>query len=543
MRELHRLLVITKYNEKKTSFLIKGFQEGFDLGYRSDEKVQLKSNNLKFFVGDKKDMWQKIMAEVKEKRYAGPYQDIPKQFKDDFIQSPIGLVPKDGNKTRLIFHLSHPRGTGLSVNENTDKQRTKVEYQDFDEAIRLCIKAGIGACLGKSDLSAAFRQLPIHKSFWRYLIMKAQSPLDNKFYYFVDKCLPFGASISCALFQEFSDALSHIVQYYTKKENINYLDDFLFAAKLKEYCDWQLKIFLQVCSRINLPVSVNKTVWGKRIITFLGLTIDTIAQKIWIPRDKIDRAKMEIEEVLGRKKIRLKRLQHLCGFLNFIGKCVVPGRAFTRRIYSFGESILKQHHHLDVKEELKLDLKAWKLFLDDPQMCSRPFFHLDKGTDSDEVFFYTDASRNSNFGCGGVCGTSYYIMQWEEDLIEDYNPSINFLELYALTVGFMLWGERFRNRKITVFCDNQSVLHMVNNNSSKCKRSMLLIRLLIIHAMKCNVKLSVKYVESKRNAYADYLSRMKYGSFRKLARQEQRVFEKFNTPVPDVLLPVHKFCI
>ena len=53
------------------------------------------------------------MTEVQAKRYTGPYEKVPYEF---FIQSPIGLVPKDkGKKTRLIFHLSYPRD-GDSVN-------------------------------------------------------------------------------------------------------------------------------------------------------------------------------------------------------------------------------------------------------------------------------------------------------------------------------------------------------------------------------------------------------------------------------------------
>ena len=47
------------------------------------------------------------MKEVKLGRYAGPFPTIP--YEEDFIQSPIGLVPKDqGCDTRLIFHLSYP---------------------------------------------------------------------------------------------------------------------------------------------------------------------------------------------------------------------------------------------------------------------------------------------------------------------------------------------------------------------------------------------------------------------------------------------------
>ena len=47
------------------------------------------------------------MKEVRLKHFVGPFEEVPY---DNFIQSPIGLVPKsEPGETRLIFHLSHPR--------------------------------------------------------------------------------------------------------------------------------------------------------------------------------------------------------------------------------------------------------------------------------------------------------------------------------------------------------------------------------------------------------------------------------------------------
>ena len=69
------------------------------------------------------------------------------------------------------------------------------------------------------------------------MVMKATNPVSNKTFYFVDKCLPFGSSISCAIFQAVSDAIAFLVQFRTKKANVNYLDDYLFAAALKRECD------------------------------------------------------------------------------------------------------------------------------------------------------------------------------------------------------------------------------------------------------------------------------------------------------------------
>ena len=182
------------------------------------------------------------MDEVRAKRYAGPYSQVPFNH---YIQSPVGLVPKQSGKPRLIFHLSYPRNTGLSVNENTDPTLTSVSYAEFDDAVKLCLRAGKGCFAAKADGMSAFRQLGIRRQDWPLLVLKAQSPHDNKTYYFVDKCLPFGASISCALFQAFSDALAHIVHYKSAQENVNYLDNFFFVAMYKYMCDRQIRIFLE----------------------------------------------------------------------------------------------------------------------------------------------------------------------------------------------------------------------------------------------------------------------------------------------------------
>ena len=84
--------------------------------------MQVKAPNIKLRIGSETELWNKVMKEVKLKHFAGPFKDIP--YEEDFIQSPIGLVPKDNGKdTRLIFHLSYPRtGPGsTSVNANTPK--------------------------------------------------------------------------------------------------------------------------------------------------------------------------------------------------------------------------------------------------------------------------------------------------------------------------------------------------------------------------------------------------------------------------------------
>ena len=102
---LEELLIASNYDRDETKFLVEGFRNGFDIGYEGPGDRQDMSNNIPLKIGSKTTLWNKMMNEVKLKRFSGSFEEIP--FRN-YVQSPVGLVPKSGNsgKTRLIFHLS-----------------------------------------------------------------------------------------------------------------------------------------------------------------------------------------------------------------------------------------------------------------------------------------------------------------------------------------------------------------------------------------------------------------------------------------------------
>ena len=210
---LEQLLRQSDYDDQETNFLVDGFTNGFDIGYKGPKVRQSRSKNIPLTVGSKADLWNKLMKEVKERWVAGPYEEIP--F-DNYIQSPIGLVPKAGNKTRLIFHLSFDFGDGadeVSLNGTTPREDCTVHYNDLDTAVKYCLQVAEEAAhvigqkimyLGKTDLSSTFRVLPLKIRCICWLVMMAKDLLGgDKWKFFVDKCLPFRASISCSHYQWF----------------------------------------------------------------------------------------------------------------------------------------------------------------------------------------------------------------------------------------------------------------------------------------------------------------------------------------------------
>ena len=525
---LERLLKQSNYDTQETEYLVNGFRNGFDIHYDGPKDRKDYSENIPFrSVGTAKELWDKLMKEVKLRRYAGPFKHLPFEH---FVQSPIGLVPKAGGKTRLIFHLSYnfPCSGEASINAHTDKRHCRVKYRDLDEAVRIGLqllgkdknKHGKKIFCSKSDLSAAFRMVPLAGNCWKYLVMRAKNPeMPGDWFYFVDKCLPFGHSISCAIFQWFSNALKHLLEFVTGTKDcvVNYLDDFLFLATSESECNYLAKSFVKLCGELGVPIAEEKTELADTRVVFLGILLDGESQILSIPEEKRARA-VELLKIFGEKrKATVKDLQRLAGYLNFLNQAIVPGRTFTRRMYAKFNSKcedLKSYHHVKLDAEFKADCQTWLEFLtcDDQNNLSktvcRPWLDISINKQAPELDFYTDSSASlSSGGMGGVFGEEWFKAQWNREFIKTCKPSIAYLELFALVTAVLIWKRKLANTRFTMFCDNQAVVEMVNNLTSSCKNCMILLRILVKLSLKENFRIFVKYVPTLENGRADALLR------------------------------------
>ena len=72
---LEELLRKYGYDPIKRDKLVNGFKTGFSLNYQGNKKnIQMNSPNLKLRVGSQFELWNKVMKEVKDKQFAGPFE-------------------------------------------------------------------------------------------------------------------------------------------------------------------------------------------------------------------------------------------------------------------------------------------------------------------------------------------------------------------------------------------------------------------------------------------------------------------------------------
>ena len=272
---------------------------------------------------------------------------------------------------------------------------------------------------------------------------------------------------------------------------------------------------------------MEKTEWATPLLEFLGILLDGRSKTLSIPTEKKVKAISFLNYAINKKKVTIKFVQQLTGTLNFLNKAIVPGRAFTRGMYSHlslrnkrTSAILKQYHHVNLTREFLMDCHMWLHFLNNTGSCDqklcRPFtdFHgLYSG--GEQLCFYSDASLAENRAMGVVFENYWLVAMWDKGFIKQHKPSIEFLELYALTVAILTWGDlpKLRNRKIIIFCDNESVLYMVNTSASSCPQCRKLIRILVLDSTKYNRRIVVQHVRSEANVLADALSRGQMNRF------------------------------
>lgn len=543
--ELERLLKESRYPDYKIRELVLGFTKGFSLGYQGPEIRRTLSRNHKLRAGNQTILWNKLMKEVMLKRAAGPWEigDLPFT---SFIQSPITLIPKKGastaddvDSTRLIFDLSSPRGE--SLNDYTPKEVRSCEYPLFDKSVLMALEQGKGAFMCSADCKSAFKQLPLAPDQYKWVVMMCEHPVTGKKYYFCDKTVCFGSGTSCYLYMKVSNALAHLFRYRTRRTKgdiNNFLDDFHTCKKDEVGCNRYLKIFIDICNAIGLPLSEEKIQWATQVMVFLGLLINTILQTVSLPVEKLERAKAELDVLIRAKKVTAKQIQRLAGLLNFFCRAIVPGRAFTRRMYAKIDH-LQPYHHLRVDKELRRDCKVWFQFLSMEEAVTRPFMDFKKILHADKLDFYTDAALDQvRLGVGAKFGKYWFSEQMVlpiNECIAELN--IQVAELYSIFLALALWLEKLNNRRVVIFTDNESVMHMINRSTSANRVCMIMIRYITLWCMKTNTRVFAMHVGTKVNREADLLSRGHWGRYLELHRSEQNSIAFVREELPSDLWP------
>ena len=174
--------------------------------------------------------------------------------------------------------------------------------------------------------------------------------------------------------------------------------------------------------------------------------MDTVKEMVRVPLANINEVKTKLIEFLGRKKVRLKELQHLFGLLAFCARAMPSARAFSRRLYGLLKGAKEPHHFIRLARAHKEDLEVWLRFFN--EFKSNINFLARNWVSNTDMELFTDSAGNAQLGWGAVLGNQWTYLKWPVEwsnspIIKD----ITFLELVPIAIALCVWKEQFRDRR------------------------------------------------------------------------------------------------
>ncbi|CAG2185624.1 unnamed protein product [Mytilus edulis] len=204
------------------NYLCHGLAFGFDTLISNTDVPTKECRNLRSAITQPDIVDKLIESEVNKGFLEGPFEELHFQ---QYRVSPIGVaIGKYSGKPRLIVDLSSPHENIVhqSVNDMIDKDSCSLSYVRIDDAIQIIQNLGRYTTMCKTDISDAFKLMPVLPSQWHMFCIKWRTN-----YYFYTK-LAFGCRSSPRIFDNLSQAVCWIAKNNFGIEFIlHLLDDFI----------------------------------------------------------------------------------------------------------------------------------------------------------------------------------------------------------------------------------------------------------------------------------------------------------------------------
>ncbi len=304
--------------------LIQGLTNGFDTGVDTSISGQTEFPNLMSAKIHPSFISDQIDKDVSKGYLIGPFRKPPYS---QYRVNPIGVaIRKFSGKKRRIDDLSWPHGEqeAVSLNSTIDKEIYSLKYVRLDDAISILNELGKSTTLCKTDVVDAFKLVPISKNLWHLYGIKWKG-----LYYFSVR-LPFGSRSSPKIFNMLSSAIVWIAKNnYNIQWLLHLLDDFLAMSPPHQNPEVTMQALLSVFKNLNIPISPQKTEGPTVSLIWLGLNLDTLNMKIFLPLDKKSRILDILNNFLNKKTCTKRELLSLLGHLNFACRAVPAGRSFV----------------------------------------------------------------------------------------------------------------------------------------------------------------------------------------------------------------------
>ena len=450
------------------------------LGY----KIPLRCNwygKLNRFASPNQVNADLIDSEVENLLTKGAIAEIP-PIREGFF-SRLFLVPKKGGTFRPVIDLSF--------------LNRFVENSHFPMESVHCLKSLLqkGDYMTTLDLKDAYLSVPVHKDSQKFL----QFLWRNKCYTFQGLCFDLNTAPRI-----FTKLLKPVAAFLCKRgvRMILYLDDFLILASTYQEAQSHTAIAVSLLESLGFTVNLEKScLIPTQIITFLGFVIESTAETLSLPQEKVVKVKSLCLNAKVTRTMPARQIASVPGTLELCHPAIWQAPLHFRYLQiRMIQALHSGNQNFDVIITLDHDsLEELHWWVSNINSVNGSPIRPPAPT----LFITTDASKT---GWGAVYESQCTNRRWSDS---ERTQHINVLELKA---AFLALKSFLKNQSHKVVClrmDNTTAVAHVNNKGGTHSPCLFALTLELCQwCLERNIMISAQHVPGKLNTIADSESRV-----------------------------------
>lgn len=292
-----------------------------------------------------------------------------------------------------------------------------------------------------------------------------------------------------------------------------FVDDFLALLPTEKEA-YRARDFVEATlNRLGLTRKPGKGAWEHPVqrLEHLGMVVDTKKGVFQITPAKLNKLRITAKDVLcraarQRRLINKKALAKFCGQANAVSLAVPEARFRLRELYwcMSSEAGWGKLANVRLTAQAWRDLEWWQSLAKQKDIARCIWRSPDTAT------LHCDASKEPGVGAAWGAMLNHNPTKTARGFFseEDLQHHITHLELVAVRHAIETFLPELRGRRVKLFEDNQAVMHILNNLSSRSPALMDEMRRLYFLMDTNEISLRAEYIRSAKNVVADALSRV-----------------------------------
>lgn len=405
-----------------------------------------------------------LAKEYQEGRICGPFTHEEVFQKLGFFRSsPMGSVINGDGSFRIINDMSFPRDNEFipSVNSFVDKKNFETSWDDFKVLANFFRNKRGRFLLAIFDWAKAYRQIPIHPSQWRYLLI-----LDLEGRLWLDLRVQFGGVAGCGVFGRPADLWKKIIKNRFKLCGaLHWVDDNLLIKD----ADNQTTIgdITALSDSMGVTSSKEKVYEFADEQRYIGFIWNAAERTVRLPIEKLEQRLAQLNHFLTPGiSFTFKETEQFIGRLVHTTYIVPNLRCYMPCLYKWKAEWKVLSAKRKLPEDVKTDLTEWKKTLESFEV--RRFV---PEVDTSDVGWVGDAA--TSFGIGILVGSRWaqfkFKAGWKKHLKLSEKGGIAWAETATIRLGLIAVSKLHdvKGRKFRVLTDNTTSQCVVLKHRSK----------------------------------------------------------------------------